>query len=310
LFQLKNVTLVYLKVGEPMEKIGNDFWAAVTEPEQSERQGLGLPDQPHQQMQPVARFRDGSCDLAAVVVDPLGFDSADRTRAIELLDSRFVRTIMDEWRILWAPRHTNTLVIPTYIDVVADPIVPLLRAWIANGNAECEPPPAYPVASDERPSEVVPDMFRAMDLHVMPVMEAAGLRPALERMDMLRPSDITPMQAYQATDGMPVTPAAEPCAERLRQWRRLPSEMTYKQIVDALGWNDVEKDANLVHAITSVLMRRQCVTEGMWCTKRNRLNFWKWSVCMEELRQAAILVARLRLGGAKLDWLPSHIRSA
>ena len=150
-------SLTYVDVTADVEAIAHSFWTTdgdVVQPtsvvaeaaaaEEHTARATSTAVEPHAPPSPdLYRLASGAFDFAAAVVDPLALNETDRVTAIKTLDMRFVRTrdIAETWRVLWPKRPQNPLVIPTWLDVASDPIVPLVRAWIASGNAETVPHP-------------------------------------------------------------------------------------------------------------------------------------------------------------------------
>jgi predicted GNAT family acetyltransferase len=306
------VSLTYVDVTADVEAIARAFWTdtrgcatALAAPTTLE--GTATLAAPHQLppaelavVGPHHRLPDGAFDFAAAVVDPLCLNETDRAVAIQTLDMRFVRigAIAEDWRVLWPRRPTNPLIIPTWIDVKSDPIVPKLTAWIATGQAETVSPPEYPVPEDPRPIPDVPLTLHTMNPDVWPLLVAV---PCLARAcGALR-------SAYEKGHWPPITPADAPCAERIRQWQRLPEELTYKQIVDTLGWHGIEKDVLVVKAITEALMSHRKVATSVWYIHRGSQNLWRWVECGTEVRTAATFVARVRKGNGDLQWMAYNI---
>ena len=115
--------------------------------------------------------------------------------------------------------------------------------------------------------------------------------------------------AYDKGNKASIAPADAPCAERIRQWNRLPEEVTYKQIVDTLGWKQVENDAAVVKAITEALMCHRGVATSVWYMQQGRINLWRKTECISELRAATTFVARVRMGDGDLQYLAFNIKN-
>lgn len=201
---------------------------------------------------------------------------------------------------------------PSASDVARDPIIPLLREWLHTDGAVAPTYPA-PEVLDMRPAEPVPTYLQAIDNDVWPLVRRAGLEPALTRQ----------RECYRAAADYGSPAAAAPGNERLRQtddrscpnvrrqWQRLTgrgveTELTYAQMVDCLGWNDVRADANAVQALTEVFMAPQRPSE--WYVKRGGQNWWNWKRCLPAMRCAVVLVGRMRRGGADLRFLAADVR--
>lgn len=106
------------------------------------------------------------------------------------------------------------------------------------------------------------------------------------------------------------------CKPGLRQWRRLTAangdELTYRQIVDCLGWHGLENDAGVVQCLTDRLLRsvaeKATVPLDAWYVSRGGVHWWRWPVCLAAMRLAAVYVGRLRLGGADLAFVVRDVR--
>jgi hypothetical protein len=96
---------------------------------------------------------------------------------VEALDTGFVAASAGHWAVLWAPRPKNAAVIPTYLDLECDPVVPQLRAWLAAGAPRDDSVPVYPARGvvDPRPTEAVPEALADIAPDVWPLFTAAGL---------------------------------------------------------------------------------------------------------------------------------------
>ena len=244
----------------------------------------------------------GTYDLAAAVLDGTeeGLDNGgDRAALRRRLDERFVRSaaMSRDWAVLWpSKRPADPSVIPTTINVHADPIVPQLREWLLRAD-DGEEPPAYPAvgACDPRPPEPVPEGLQPVSADVWPLLQAAaGLTHACARV----------LPLYARSQGLPVPAAQTPCQERLRQWQRLlgaanDDGLPFRHIVECLDWAPLTAhDSGLVQSLTAVLLARRGLPPSAWYVRRNSGHYWKVGLCLAEMRAAAVFVSRLYLGGA------------
>ena len=231
----------------------------------------------------------------------------------ETLDERFVVHHRETWSVLWARRPRRRDVIPTYLDLNQDPIVPRLRTYLAQCLAchrrtqPLPPPPVYPAsdAVDPRPVEEVPDVLRAVDPEVWDRIAAHGVDRVLQKL----------AAAYRNAGC--VAAATAPCDERLRQWRRLRVErgLTFATIADALGWTGrgvVHGDATLVQLLTHCVLRSSGdgvpMPVGTWYQRRGSEHLWLHEVCLGAMRTAVIFVSRVRLGGGDLRFVAQDLR--
>ena len=290
----------------------------------------------------VGKLPKGAIDLVAAVLphdddDVRMLSPEQRQQAVCWLDDDFVRTadVGEKWSVLWPPRPRAALtagIIPTFIDVERDPIVPQLRHWLlerhAHDSSTLAPAPVYPAVQpnppDLRPPEPVPLEMQGLEDHnVWKELVAAGLQCCLWSYYV---------NAYTRWDPQthPIPSSArEPCPERLRQWRRLTrlnndcsqeatgggDLLTYRQICDCLGWQGLGHEAGNIQALTTALVRHRHAGTPVtaWLTVRSggAPNLWKWRVCLYEMRVAAVFVERLRIVGCdNLKYLAGDVRSS
>lgn len=262
------------------------------------------------------RLPVGSVDLVAAIAGTEGFEmTPDR---IKRLDDKFVHSehMARTWAVLWpSSRPKDHSIIPTYIDVERDPIVGELRDWLCRSDVDNDselPPPSYPanLNADMRPLELVPFELQALPINtVWPMLQRAGIGRAFNS---------RLLAAYEATADRAddIEAAHPPCQERLRQWRRLSDdatcdgELTFRQIVECLGWRTVERECRNVQVLTAVLVaqRQNNMPPSAWYYKRGSANVWKFRICLPEMRLAAIFVSRLLLGGADIRYLANDIQ--
>lgn len=294
------IELVFVDAGAPVRELVDAFWNGSDQPAPAQPPRIAAP--PRRTGRPLP---EGMHDLAAAVIEEPP-DSAAYLAAVRRLDSGFCAATAERWAVLWPPRPNNPRLLLTYIDVARDPVVPQLREWLRRDSED--PAPTYPATGvvDLRPSEEVPPALRAMDPDVWPLLQASGLERACAKM----------LSAYHRSQGQPVPAADAPCDERLRQFRRLTpegvEELTYRQLADCLGWLGATGDTLLVKGITEALMqsplrRSGPVPAASWYVKRGNCAFWRWRICLREMRTAAVFVTRLRLGGADLSFLARDI---
>ena len=258
-----------------------------------------------------------------------GVDPSRRAAALAALREHFVRPTLGDWAILWPemPKRVAAVALWTHLDVARDPVVGLLRQWLAAG-APPDAVPRYPNTAaqplDLRPAEPVPPALRSSvnDQFVWAALQHAGLKAVLAPY----------MQLFcQSADR--ITPAAvQPADERLRQFRRITRDgaivdLTFKTLAECLGWfaGDalVPQDAGLVHVLTKELLRTPLPTtenaspEGIadasrWYIKAGKRNpaLWRWPLCLAAMRTAAVYVSRLKLAGANVDFLAKAIVGA
>lgn len=268
------------------------------------------------------RLPHGSSDLVAALAGAYDENTESgiemTPERIKRLDEKFVRNahMARTWAVLWpSSRPKNPSVIPTFIDILRDPIITELREWLRRSDADNDnddvPPPAYPanLNADMRPVELVPCELQALPINtVLPMLQRAGVARAF---------NARILAAYEATADRAddIEAAHPPCQERLRQWRRLSDdatcdgELTFKQIVECLGYQTVERECRNVQVLTAVLvaLRQNNIPSSAWYFKRGASNVWKFRVCLPEMRLAAIFVSRLLLGGADIRFLAKDI---
>ena len=267
----------------------------------------------------------GSVDLVSTVIDYLSSIKVDvsvdeHAWIARLLEEQFVAPLSETWAILWAPRPRDRTIIPTYLDLQCDPILPKLSQWVKENlllkrnSSENDPhtltrmPPSYPVKDvlDPRPTEEVPTSLRSLNPEVWEFLEKHGLRYACSKV----------LHAYHATSRLDVPIAHEPENERLRQWKRLTTscagvcELTFANIYDCLGWESsqiTKGDASLIQVITQCLLPND-LPVSQWYIKRGSTYFWSPSTCLLQMRIAAIFVSRIKQGGADCRFLANDIR--
>jgi hypothetical protein len=307
--------LVYVKPEIPVAQHANALWEAMagdsghpsdTHAPDVERMQVSVPSAILPKIRHAPRFSNGARDLVAAVVGPLHLPTtALHSAAIERLDNEFVRK-MKHWGVLWPPRSANPEVIPTFIDIERDPIVAQLTNWLRDTSTNTLPP-VYPAihATDNRIEEPIPPELQAMDADVWPHLQRAGLDRTCKFLRYYNNVSASTLGAQ------PLLPTLVPCSERLRQWKRISAsaELSYKDMIDCFGWNDIERDAGVVQCITHALLLRQDVPLAMWYIKRNNKgNMWKWRVCLPMMRIACIYVSRMRRGGAPMENLSFTLR--
>jgi hypothetical protein len=230
----------------------------------------------------------------------LNLPPAKRLVAIKRLDTEFVRKL-NHWAVLWPARPTSLDVIPTFIDVKRDPIVVQLKEWLRDTTADT-PPPVYPAVGvvDDRPEEPVPPELRAMDPDVLKPLLDAGLKSFCDSVGKYYHS------AVDSIMNEPLPSTVAPCSERLRQWKRLTAsstELSYKEMIECLGWHDIANDSGVVHSITKALLCKENVPVSSWSMKRGGINMWTHAVCLGAMHTASTYVARIRRGGVPTSML-------
>ena len=240
-------------------------------------------------------LENGCYSLVEAVLGPLEMTKSNRRAAVQRLTNEFLPGMTKHWSCLFPTVPSRS--IHTYIDVNQDPVVPRLRDWILSPPGT--PAPLYPVHPDQRPAMPVPTYLQAISADVWADVVDSDhcVQKALEPYE-----DI-----YNQTHGMVVEIANAPANERLRQWQRVTRSpcVTFLQIVETLGWQDVLYDSQSVYMLTAAIMRRDRpdVDPGDWFHRSAECNMWNWKLCIPAMRTAAIMVSRLRMGQADLRWL-------
>jgi hypothetical protein len=202
-----------------------------------------------------------------------------------------------QWAVLWVKGRDAPDEIATYIDVEHDPIIQDLQGWLTDPVA-AEAPPSYPsVTSDPRPLEPVPALLAARDRDVLPIFRTHGIHAHFREHEQRA---YTHGLVLAERGEVVIETAVEPVPERLRQWRRITRDQTleellYADVVQTLGWTDIQHSAGDIKRITEALLLKRGVATSAWFRKDgSRPALWRWTVCLDAMRTAGILLAVMR----------------